>query len=428
MNSSSPKTDFIDVRELAAELGVDGARRTAEDYFSKLERSILAKPFNNINETPELLGCLAQVLQGLELMPGLTIIDFGCGAGWLSRWLTQAGLNVIAVDVSESALRRARELYELNPVIGDHRSPRFLHFNGHGLELENESVDRIISFDAFHHAPNPDEVIGEFGRVLKLGGIVGFSEPGPDHSATRQAQSEMRMYRTVENDIRVEQIWDVAKECGFTNIKVAVLNPNLFLLPLDDFQNYVSGGNAAEIQFAAAARQYVANHRIFFLYKGVAEFPSDSRQPGGLHAGLDLKLTPQELLEGHPLTFPVTVTNIGTSVWLTRVDSDNSVSAEPLMTSEGRVLKENLRRGEVHLGSHLFNDRGELIERDYSRHALTSRTGAVAPGETISLNITLPCPASGRYILEFDMVSEWVCWFELNGSKTARIELVIQAT
>ena len=33
--------------------------------------------------------------------------------------------------------------------------------------LTDESVDRIVCFDAFHHVPNPAEVIGEFGRVVE---------------------------------------------------------------------------------------------------------------------------------------------------------------------------------------------------------------------------------------------------------------------
>ena len=42
--------------------------------------------------------------------------------------------------------------------------------------------------------------------VLKPGGMVGLSEPGPHHSKTAQSQMEMRQFKVLENDIIIEDI------------------------------------------------------------------------------------------------------------------------------------------------------------------------------------------------------------------------------
>jgi 2-polyprenyl-3-methyl-5-hydroxy-6-metoxy-1,4-benzoquinol methylase len=425
MDQEYSPDDVIDVRQLIEALGIDGACRTAEDYFAQLEPSILAKPFNNINETPELLSCFAQVLQGLNLFPGLVVLDFGAGSGWISKFLTQLGLKVIALDVSQTALKTARELYDRQPVFGNQPQPCFLEFDGRRIALDDGSVDRVICFDALHHTPNPTEVIKELGRVLKPDGMAGFSEPGPEHSQLRQSQAEMRMYRTVENDIHIEEIWQAAQSAGFTDIKLAVFNPNLFLLPLKKFQKYVAGGPGAE-EYLERTRAHQQDHQIFFLYKGESATASDSRRQAGLLADLGVTTASARVAEGDLLHLNVVVKNVGNAVWLSTTGADESTpGAASIFDERGHLLKENLQRGAVHLGSHLYDGQGRLLERDYSRHLLTEDARPVKPGDTLNFKTTLATPKRGRYLLEFDLVSEWVCWFEANGSKTVRLQLEV---
>ena len=77
---------LIDVRELISQVSVEDLCRTAEEFFARLNdwNYLHAKPFAAINETPELLFCFAQVLQGLKLLPDMTILDFGAGSCWRS--------------------------------------------------------------------------------------------------------------------------------------------------------------------------------------------------------------------------------------------------------------------------------------------------------------------------------------------------------
>src|ERR1700694_4922164 len=99
MSSEAINSDFVDVHKLMQELSVEELCQTAEEFFARLDNwdYLHAKPFAAIEETPELLTCFAQVLQGLNLLPDMTILDFGAGSCWTSHFLSQLGLKVIAL-------------------------------------------------------------------------------------------------------------------------------------------------------------------------------------------------------------------------------------------------------------------------------------------------------------------------------------------
>jgi SAM-dependent methyltransferase len=405
MSSEAIKSDFIDVRRLIRELSVEELCQTAEEFFARLNNwdYLHAKPFAAVNETPELLVCFAQVVQGLSLLPGMTILDFGAGSCWTSRFLSQLGLEVIALDVSPSALKIGRALYERQPVVGDQPAPRFLQFDGHRFDLPDESVDRVSCWDAFHHVANAGQVIREMARVLKQGGIAGFSEPGPDHSKAPQSQYEMRTNRVIENDINVREIWAEARAGGFTDVRLALFNPNPFLLPLEEFEGFLAGQDAGE-RYAAETRQQVQHRRVFFLFKGESTAPPDSRQREGLLAQLQVELATARVAASEPFSLKAVVKNSGTAVW----------------------LPTTARVGAVHFGAHLFDERGVLLDLDYFRHRLTPGEGrAIPPGETLEIAAEVPAPPAGKYVLQFDLVSEAVCWFEHNGSPTVRLAVEV---
>ncbi len=405
MSSEAIDPSFIDVRQLIEELSVEDLCQTAEDFFARLGNwdYLHAKPFAAINETPELLACFAQVMQGLNLLSDMTILDFGAGSCWTSRFLSQLGLQVIALDVSPSALKIGQELYRRQPLIGNQPAPRFLQFDGHSFDLPDSSVDRISCWDAFHHVPNQGQVIKEMGRVLKQGGIAGFSEPGPDHSKAAQSQYEMRTNQVIENDINVREIWSEAQKVGFTEIKLAIFNPHPFLLPLEEFEAYLNGQDAGERYFAETRFQ-MQHRRLFFLFKGKSSAPADSRQREGLMAELHVELALDRVTTGEPLHLKAVVKNSGSTVW----------------------LPTTARVGAVHFGIHLFDHNGILLDLDYFRQNLTPGEGReILPGEAIEIAAEVPMPAAGKYIVQCDLVSEAVCWFEHNGSPTVRLKVEV---
>jgi SAM-dependent methyltransferase len=391
--------DFIDVQKLVASTSIEALNRTAEQYFSGLEtwEHHLAKPFANASDSPQLLISLGAVLQGLQLAPGMTVLEYGAGTGWLARYLTQLGCRMILLDVAPTALAIARELYAKQPPLGERPEPRFLVFDGRRVDLPDASVERILCFDSFHHAPNPGDVLREFGRVLKPRGIAAFAEPGPRHSTTPQSQYEMRTYGVVEADIDIHAIWESAKRLGFVDLKLAAFNVPPFHLSLAEYDDLLAHGEALG-RWAESTRSFLNDARTFFLTKAGSE-EADSRRAEGLRAVIEATLEPPRA--GQPISLHVTVRNTGKAKWLD--------SHEP--------------HGGVALGCHLHDAEGRLLDLDFGRTVLPF---PLDPGHEVSFDAIFPALEAGRYILELDCVAEKVAWFAQTGSTPTRISVEVQ--
>ncbi|MGZ5433516.1 MAG: class I SAM-dependent methyltransferase, partial [Thermoanaerobaculia bacterium] len=352
--------------------------------------------FANATDSPQLLISLGAVLQGLQLAPRMTVLEYGAGTGWLARYLTQLGCRMILLDVASTALSIAQELYAKQPVIGERPEPRFLVFDGRRIDLPDASVDRILCFDSFHHAPNPEDVLREFGRVLKPRGIAAFAEPGPHHSTTPQSQYEMRAYGVVEADIDIHAIWESAKRLGFVDLKLAAFNVPPFHLSLADYDDLLAGGEALG-RWAESTRSFLNDTRMFFLTKTGSE-EADSRRAEGLRAVIEATMGP--LRAGAPISVQVTVRNTGKAKWL--------ASDEP--------------HGGVKLGCHLHDAEARLVDLNYARAALPF---ALDPGQETSFDAIFPPLDAGRWILELDCVAEKVAWFAQTGSTPTRITVEV---
>jgi len=81
-------------------------------------------------------------------------------------------------------------------------------------------------------------------------------------------------------------------------------------------------------------------------------------------------------------------------------------------------------KGAVYLGSHLLLDTEDEVEWDYGRARLPKD---LEPGDSAEIEFKVRAPqASGKYIVEFDMVAEHIAWFEDHGSGTLRHELIVE--
>jgi len=394
---------IIDVASLTARTSIDELNRAAEEYFSGLNdrEHQLTKPFSQPQETPTLLNGMATVLQGLDLAAGLTVLEFGAGTGWLSRCLTQLGCRTILLDVSPTALQIARELYDRLPIIGERPAPQFLVFDGHRIDLPDGSVDRILCFHSFHHVPNPTAIIREFGRVLAPAGIAAFAEPGPRHSWSPFSQFEMRTYNVVENDVDVHDLWRVARDSGFKDIRLALFHALPFHASLQEFEDFLAGGTTT-MRWVASTRVFMRNVRTFFLIKeGAARL--DSRWAERLAATIEVSIASSPVLAGRPVLIDALITNAGDATW---IPSDVSP-------------------GGVSLGAHLYDDTDRLLQFDIHREALTAPPRAITPGETIRCRMAFPPQPAGRYVIELDCVAERVAWFGPLGSRTIRLPIEV---
>jgi SAM-dependent methyltransferase len=380
---------------------LDVWNRAAEAYFASLTTwdHHLAKPFSQMDETPTLLASVAVLLQALRLAPGMMVLEFGAGTGWLSRFLTQMGCRAVLLDVSPTALRIAREHYARQPIVGDQPPPAFLEFDGRRIDLPDASVDRVVCFDAFHHAANPHAVIGEFARVLRPGGIAGFVEPGPRHAEAPRSRFEAGTYGVVERDVDVHDLWRVARARGFADLRMCVFHAPPYHVSLAEYEDLLAGG-AAGAGWLTSTRTFLRHVRSFCLINA-GEERADSRAARGLACEIRASVAPDRPAAGR-IAIDAIVTNTGTATWLP--------SSTPV--------------GGVGLGVHLFDASGSLLSFDFHVEPLTDPPREIAPGETVQLRVVLPPIAPGRYHVELDCVASRVTWLAQAGSRTATVSLI----
>ena len=107
------------------------------------------------------------------IRPGQVVLDIGCGTGYTACLLAkQYGLRVVATDIRESILKRARERIAASGV-GDQVS--IVQANIHTLDFAAESFDVVIAESVLAFC-DQQRALSEALRVLKRGGFFGDNE------------------------------------------------------------------------------------------------------------------------------------------------------------------------------------------------------------------------------------------------------------
>lgn len=363
-------------------------------------RQILNKPLSTISDTPGLVYRLGLVLDALDLGVGLRVLDFGAGGCWLASFLNRLRCRTVAMDVSRTALALGRDLFESDPRHHLELDPQFLPYDGHHVDLPDESMDRVVMFDAFHHVPNQVEVLAEIFRVLKPGGRAVFGEPGEGHAHTDQSLYESEATGVLENDLDLVDVERKARNAGFSAVLLKPYPQPSLVLTASEYRRLIDGEE--RLYPMAALREDLRHFYIFILQKG--EPRHDSRNPRKLAA--EIRLADQApRLTGRACTYlPLRflVRNQGDTEWL---------------------REEAPEGGYVMLGGHVLDQQGRHLKRGHLRARLPRN---VAPGEEVLVEAELLLPAPpARYRVRVDMVDEFISWFEQVGSPTLDIEVEV---
>lgn len=122
------------------------------------------------------------------ISPGATVLDLGCGSGWVTAKLS-ARRDVAQVTAWDSSRRLldgvVPSMMEL--LGGDAAKIRLVCGDFTPLLLEDASIDLIVMVSAFHHASRPHELLAECRRVLRPGGrlVLANEVPYPTFSMLR---------------------------------------------------------------------------------------------------------------------------------------------------------------------------------------------------------------------------------------------------
>ncbi len=104
-----------------------------------------------------------------HLQPGMRALDVGCGEGQLAAELQRAGAQVLAVDIADEPLRRAR---------ARHPQVEFGLIDADGpWALPDSSFDLLWAGEVIEHVYDTAGWFSEARRVLRSGGTLLLSTP-----------------------------------------------------------------------------------------------------------------------------------------------------------------------------------------------------------------------------------------------------------
>jgi 2-polyprenyl-6-hydroxyphenyl methylase / 3-demethylubiquinone-9 3-methyltransferase len=100
---------------------------------------------------------------------GMSVLDLGCGGGFMAEALARRGAQVMGVDPSAPAIEAARE----------HAEATGLHIEYHvGVgeqpPFPDGSLDCVVVVDVLEHVADPAVVLDQIRRILKPGGLLLF--------------------------------------------------------------------------------------------------------------------------------------------------------------------------------------------------------------------------------------------------------------
>ncbi|HUA55231.1 MAG TPA: class I SAM-dependent methyltransferase [Candidatus Sulfotelmatobacter sp.] len=113
-------------------------------------------------------------LKFLPYVVGRSVLDIGCGGGFMAGAFARLGARASGLDIGSGAIAYARRHF---PRCTFYCEP-FADFRGRGLRF-----DFVFSSELLEHLPGPDGFLETLAAVTKPGGHVYVSAPDAGHPA-----------------------------------------------------------------------------------------------------------------------------------------------------------------------------------------------------------------------------------------------------
>jgi SAM-dependent methyltransferase len=194
---------------------------------------------------------IEHMLQAIALAVHSLIIDVGCGSGWTSLFLAEAGYRVIGYD-----------LVPANVELAESRAARWsssAQFAVADMEAlpAGEAADAALIFDALHHSARQRQALSSVASRLKPTGWLLLGEATWLHRFSGEAHSVTRERGWLERGIAMSQLRSDLRAAGFGEIR-------RFFQPTSPYENRL-GGFAWQAIRLAAANAWVAPQSHLWL-------------------------------------------------------------------------------------------------------------------------------------------------------------------
>jgi len=144
--------DLPNAMEPFAKFEYEGWQRVAEKYDSVWARS--TRQF------------IPPLLDAAEVTLNMSVLDVGCGPGYVAAAATERGATARGLDFSGEMVAIAQKMF---PRI------EFREGDAQNLPFTDATFDRVLANFALLHVSDPEHACSEAFRVLKPGGKFGFT-------------------------------------------------------------------------------------------------------------------------------------------------------------------------------------------------------------------------------------------------------------
>jgi SAM-dependent methyltransferase len=184
------------------------ASRTPE--FMAQERS---KPFGWDAAHFVEWATVTEMLHVIGLQPGANVIDVGCGSGWTTLFLAEAGFEALGYDLAPANVELARE-----------RAARW----GSSARFEVADMDALpggppadaaLIFDALHHTAGQQAALRGVYDRLKPGGWLLLGEPTWLHRLSPEARRVRRERGWLERGLTLRGLRRDLRAVGFSDTR-----------------------------------------------------------------------------------------------------------------------------------------------------------------------------------------------------------------
>ena len=108
------------------------------------------------------------IREAARLEPGKRVLEIGCGTGVFTEHFAATGAEIVAVDISEELIEKARAR-QMTPNV------HLIHSSFEALQTDRP-FDAVVGSSVLHHL-DVEPALRSIYKLLKPGGLIAFGEP-----------------------------------------------------------------------------------------------------------------------------------------------------------------------------------------------------------------------------------------------------------
>lgn len=144
------------------------------------------------------------IIAALKRARVCSVVEFGCGTGWLCLELARAGFNVTGVDISAKSIAIAGNYVD---KLKEKKRLKLRYLCKNTLDYDEYAGETVVCFGFLHHLPADvlRKMIAGLADKMKAGQLLLAVEPRYDHASYEMAALIYALRRVLPNYFQYEK-------------------------------------------------------------------------------------------------------------------------------------------------------------------------------------------------------------------------------